>query len=190
MVGRNCTATAPSTHDRASTHDPTHDTHDARTTRTTRALSFVACRRCARSAPDARALALDARCGAPDEHALPSTRRAAHRTPALSPRLAAQTRTRCPAEQALRHAGARTPREGPGRRRVAWMQDVIRWPFTCTAWGWRQDTMLLTIAAIIAIAWLLGFTVFHVASGAIHILIVVAIVVAIVHFVQGRRAPL
>ncbi len=54
-----------------------------------------------------------------------------------------------------------------------------------------EDTdMLLTIAAIIAIAWLLGFTVFHVASGAIHILIVVAIVVAIVHFVQGRRAPL
>lgn len=50
--------------------------------------------------------------------------------------------------------------------------------------------MLLMLAAIIAIAWLLGFTVFHVASGAIHILIVIAIVVAIVHFVQGRRAPL
>jgi hypothetical protein len=51
-------------------------------------------------------------------------------------------------------------------------------------------TMLLALATLIAIAWLLGFTVFHVASGAIHILIVVAIVVAIVHFVQGRRAPL
>jgi hypothetical protein len=50
--------------------------------------------------------------------------------------------------------------------------------------------MLLALAILIGIAWLLGFTVFHVASGAIHVLIVVAIVVAIVHFVQGRRAPL
>ncbi|HET9625176.1 MAG TPA: lmo0937 family membrane protein [Kofleriaceae bacterium] len=50
--------------------------------------------------------------------------------------------------------------------------------------------MFLALAVLLGIAWLLGFTVFHVASGAIHILIVVAIVVAIVHFVQGRRAPL
>ncbi len=47
--------------------------------------------------------------------------------------------------------------------------------------------MLLTIAAVLAILWLLGFTAFHVTTGAIHILIVVAVVVAIVHFVQGRR---
>ena len=46
--------------------------------------------------------------------------------------------------------------------------------------------MLLVIAAVLAIAWLLGFTVFHVASGAIHIVIVLAIIVAIVHFFQGR----
>lgn len=50
--------------------------------------------------------------------------------------------------------------------------------------------MLLALAALIGIAWLLGFTVFHVATGAIHILIVVAIVVAIVHFVQGGRRTL
>jgi hypothetical protein len=31
--------------------------------------------------------------------------------------------------------------------------------------------------------------VFHVATGAIHILLIVAAIVAIVHFVQGRRAP-
>ncbi|HEX3764243.1 MAG TPA: lmo0937 family membrane protein, partial [Kofleriaceae bacterium] len=54
----------------------------------------------------------------------------------------------------------------------------------------RRTPMLLALAAIIAIAWLLGFTVFHVASGAIHILIIIAVIVAIVHFVQGRRAPL
>ena len=46
--------------------------------------------------------------------------------------------------------------------------------------------MLLTIAAVLAILWLLGFTAFHVTAGALHILIVVAVVVAIVHFVQGR----
>jgi hypothetical protein len=50
--------------------------------------------------------------------------------------------------------------------------------------------MLLAIALIIGLAWVLGFTVFHVASGAIHVLLVIALVVAIVHFVQGRRAPL
>jgi hypothetical protein len=50
--------------------------------------------------------------------------------------------------------------------------------------------MLLVLAIVIAVAWLLGFTVFHVASGAIHILLVVAIVAAIVHLVRGRRAPL
>ena len=47
--------------------------------------------------------------------------------------------------------------------------------------------MLLVIAAILGILWLLGFTVFHVASGAIHLLLVVAVAVAIWHFVQNRR---
>ncbi|CAN5725238.1 hypothetical protein BH11MYX3_BH11MYX3_31480 [soil metagenome] len=46
--------------------------------------------------------------------------------------------------------------------------------------------MFIAIAAVLAIAWLLGFTVFHVASGLIHILIVAAIIAVIVHFVQGR----
>ncbi len=46
--------------------------------------------------------------------------------------------------------------------------------------------MLLALAVLLGIAWLLGFTVFHVASGAIHLLIVLAVIVAIVHFIQGR----
>ena len=50
--------------------------------------------------------------------------------------------------------------------------------------------MLLILALILAIAWILGFTVFHVASGAIHVLIIIAVIVAIVHFVSGRRAAL
>jgi hypothetical protein len=46
--------------------------------------------------------------------------------------------------------------------------------------------MLIALAVILAIAWLLGFSVFHVASAAIHILVVLAVVALIVHFVQRR----
>jgi hypothetical protein len=46
--------------------------------------------------------------------------------------------------------------------------------------------MLLLLAIILGIAWIFGFTVYHVASGAIHLLLVLAIVAVIVHFVRGR----
>ena len=45
--------------------------------------------------------------------------------------------------------------------------------------------MLLTIAAILVILWLLGFA-FHVTTGLIHILLVIAVIVVIVHFIRGR----
>ena len=47
--------------------------------------------------------------------------------------------------------------------------------------------MLLILAVLLGIAWLLGFTVFHVASAAIHVLIILAVIAAIVHFVGGGR---
>jgi len=46
--------------------------------------------------------------------------------------------------------------------------------------------MILILAVIFAVAWLLGFTVFHVASAAIHVLLVLAIASVIVHLVRGR----
>jgi Family of unknown function (DUF5670) len=46
--------------------------------------------------------------------------------------------------------------------------------------------MILILAIILAMAWLLGFTVFHVASAAIHFLLVLAVVGVIVHVVRGR----
>ena len=49
--------------------------------------------------------------------------------------------------------------------------------------------MLAAIAVILLILWLLGFLAFHVAGGLIHILLVIAIIVFIFHFVVGRRAP-
>ncbi len=47
--------------------------------------------------------------------------------------------------------------------------------------------MLWTIFAILIILWLLGWG-FHVAGGLIHILLVIALIVAIINLVSGRRA--
>jgi hypothetical protein len=47
--------------------------------------------------------------------------------------------------------------------------------------------MLGTIAAILVVLWLLGFFAFHVAGGLIHLLLVIAVVMVILHFVTGRR---
>lgn len=47
--------------------------------------------------------------------------------------------------------------------------------------------MLWTIAVILFVLWLLGFSVFHVAGGLIHILLVLAVIVVIVNLVSGRR---
>jgi hypothetical protein len=48
--------------------------------------------------------------------------------------------------------------------------------------------MLLTIAIILFILWALGFFAFHVTSAFIHLVIVIAIIVLILHFVRGGRA--
>lgn len=47
--------------------------------------------------------------------------------------------------------------------------------------------MLLWLAIILLVAWLLGWGVFHVAGGLIHILLVIAVVVFLVNFISGRR---
>ncbi len=47
--------------------------------------------------------------------------------------------------------------------------------------------MLWTIFAILIILWLLGWG-FHVAGNLIHLLLVIALVVAIINLVSGRRA--
>ena len=49
--------------------------------------------------------------------------------------------------------------------------------------------MLLILALVLGIAWILGFTVFHVASAAIHILLILAVVGVIAHFMRGRARP-
>ena len=47
--------------------------------------------------------------------------------------------------------------------------------------------MLWTLAVILFIAWLLGFGVFNVAGGLIHILLVLAVIVILYRIVTGRR---
>jgi hypothetical protein len=46
--------------------------------------------------------------------------------------------------------------------------------------------MLLAVAAVLAVLWLLGVVAFHVTAFAIHVLLIIAIVALIVHFVGGR----
>ena len=45
--------------------------------------------------------------------------------------------------------------------------------------------MLLWLAIVLAIAWVLGFGVYHVASAAIHIVLVLALLALVLHFVRG-----
>ena len=46
---------------------------------------------------------------------------------------------------------------------------------------------MIWLAVLLVIAWLLGWGVFHVAGGLIHILLVVAVVVFLLNFISGRR---
>ena len=47
--------------------------------------------------------------------------------------------------------------------------------------------MLWAIFLILLILWALGFVVFHVSSGLIHLLLVIAVIVLVVRLIQGRR---
>lgn len=46
---------------------------------------------------------------------------------------------------------------------------------------------MVWLAVILLVAWVLGWAVFHVASGLIHLLLVIALVVFLINFISGRR---
>ncbi len=46
--------------------------------------------------------------------------------------------------------------------------------------------MFLILCSVLVVAWLLGWGAFHVAGGLIHLLLVVAVIFLILHFVRGR----
>ena len=47
--------------------------------------------------------------------------------------------------------------------------------------------MFVAVAVILVVAWLLGFSVFHVAGGLIHLLLILAVIAIVWHFIGGRR---
>ena len=47
--------------------------------------------------------------------------------------------------------------------------------------------MLWTLAVILFVLWLLGFGVFHVAGGLIHLLLVLAVIVVLFRIISGQR---
>jgi len=48
--------------------------------------------------------------------------------------------------------------------------------------------MLAIIGAVLVVLWLLGFLAFHVSSALIHIVLVVALILIVLHFVRGRSS--
>ncbi len=50
-----------------------------------------------------------------------------------------------------------------------------------------EDKMLYTIAGVLVILWLLGIISGYTMGSFIHILLVVAVIVILVNFIQGRR---
>jgi hypothetical protein len=50
------------------------------------------------------------------------------------------------------------------------------------------DSIFLALFFVLGICWLLAWAAFHVAGGAIHILLVVAVISLVVHLVRGNQA--
>lgn len=47
---------------------------------------------------------------------------------------------------------------------------------------------MIWLAVLLVIAWVLGWGVFHIAGGLIHLLLVIAVIVFLVNFFTGRKA--
>ena len=50
--------------------------------------------------------------------------------------------------------------------------------------------MLGIIAAILVVGWLLGLFAFHITAGLFHLVLLVAVVLLVMHFITGRRGAL
>ena len=49
-------------------------------------------------------------------------------------------------------------------------------------------SLFMILFIVLLLAWIFGWGVFHVASGLIHILLIVAIIALILHFVRGTAS--
>jgi uncharacterized membrane protein YtjA (UPF0391 family) len=52
----------------------------------------------------------------------------------------------------------------------------------------KGDLMFLIVAVVLAVLWGLGLFAFHAASGLIHLLLVIALVSMVVHFMRAAKA--
>ena len=50
----------------------------------------------------------------------------------------------------------------------------------------RSCIMLYTLAVVLVVLWLLGFS-FHVAGGLIHLILVIAVILLVIQLLTGRR---
>ena len=48
--------------------------------------------------------------------------------------------------------------------------------------------MFLGLFAVLLVMWLMGFFAFHVAGGLIHLLLIIAVISLVAHFLRGRSA--
>jgi hypothetical protein len=48
--------------------------------------------------------------------------------------------------------------------------------------------MFMTLFVVLLVLWLLGFFAFHVAGGLIHLLLIIAVISLVMHFLRGRSA--
>ncbi len=51
-----------------------------------------------------------------------------------------------------------------------------------------RNSLFLVIFFVLLIVWLLGWTAFHLAGGLIHIILVIAVISLVIHFVRGRSS--
>jgi len=51
-----------------------------------------------------------------------------------------------------------------------------------------EVVVLLIVAAVLAVLWLLGVVAFHITAFAIHLLLIIAVIVVIAHFVTRGRS--
>ena len=51
-----------------------------------------------------------------------------------------------------------------------------------------RDFIFIVLFFVLLIGWLLAWAAFHVAGGLVHVLLVIAVIFLILHFVRGRSA--
>jgi hypothetical protein len=66
-------------------------------------------------------------------------------------------------------------------------QPALAWPWSARLHRLAVEArMLAIIAVVLVVLWALGFFAFHVTSAFIHIVLVIAVIVLVLHFLRGR----